>query len=61
MTIEEQIVAKFMEKIADDKSIPRETLRRIEALGKQGQLTNADAIFNAIRQGASAHGENPTS
>jgi hypothetical protein len=61
MTIEERIVAKFMEKIADDKSIPRETLRRIEALWKQGQLKNADAILNAIRQGASAHGENPTS
>jgi len=61
MTIEERIVAKFMEKIADDKSIPRETLWRIEALWKQGQLKNADAILNAIRQGASAHGENPTS
>jgi hypothetical protein len=61
MTIEERIIAQFMEKIARDKSIPRDTLRRIEALWKQGQLKNADAVLDAIRQGASAHGENPTS
>jgi len=61
MTIEERIVASFMKKLADDESIPRETVQRIEALWKQGQLKNADAILNAIRQGANAHGENRTS
>jgi len=61
MTIEERIVARFMEKLADDKSISRETVLRIEALWKQGLLNNVDAILSAIREGAKAHGENPAS
>ncbi len=60
MTIEERIVAKFIEKVAADRAIPPETARRIEALWKEQKLKHVDAILDAIKQGASAHDQNPT-
>jgi hypothetical protein len=55
MTIEERIVAKFIEKLAADEAIPHETALLIEALWKECKLKNVDAILSAIKQGANAH------
>jgi hypothetical protein len=61
MTIEERIIARFLQKLADDESVPRETVQRMQALWTQGRLNDADAILNAIRKGADGHGETAAS
>ena len=61
MTIEDRIVARFIEKIKQDKEIPEEIIPLIEALSRQGGLKNVDAVLNAIKQGAKTDGKSITS
>ena len=60
MTIEEQIVARFIEKVVADGAIPPETAQRIEALWKERNLKSVDAILDAIKQGVNANDQNST-
>ncbi len=51
MTVEERILARFIETIETDESVPREVARRIELLWKEGRLKDADAILTVISEG----------
>lgn len=51
MTVEERIVAKFLEKLRTDQSVPQEVFARIQSLWKQGRLADVQAILSALREG----------
>ena len=60
MTVEERIVAKFLEKLRSDQSIPQEVFTRIQALCKEGRLADVQAILCALREGIRDHAKNST-
>ena len=51
MTVEDRIMARFIETIGSDQSVPPEVARRIKSLWKNGQLKDADAILAVIKEG----------
>jgi hypothetical protein len=51
MTVEDRIMARFIETIGTDQSVPPEVARRIKSLWKKGQLKDADAILTMIKEG----------
>ena len=58
MTVEERIMARFIQTIDTDKSLPQEVVRRIKLLLKEGRLKDADAILTVIREGVRDDAEN---
>ncbi len=60
MTVEERIVAKFLEKLRSDQSIPQEVFTRIQALCKERRLADVQAILSALREGIRDHAKNST-
>ena len=60
MTVEERIVAKFLEKLGSDQSIPREVFARIQSLWKEGRLADVQAILSALREGIRDDAKNST-
>jgi hypothetical protein len=50
-TVEDRIIARFIETIGTDRSVPPEVARRITSLWKNGQLKDADAILTMIKEG----------
>ena len=49
MTIEERIISKFIEYLRIDNAVSSETAQKIEALWKDGNLSNVEAILDAIK------------
>ena len=60
MTVEERIVAKFLEKLRFDQSIPQEVLARIQSLCKEGRVADLQAVLNALKEGMRDHAKNPS-
>lgn len=60
MSVEERIVAKFVQKLESDQKIPKEVLRRLLLLWEEGKLKDPEAIIRAIREGVHDHAENST-
>jgi len=60
MTVEERIVANFLEKLRSDQSIPREVFARIQSLWKEGRLADVQAILSALREGIRDDAKNST-
>jgi len=58
MTVEERIMARFIDTIDNDKSVPREVVRRITLLLKEGKLNDADTILTVISEGVKEDGKN---
>jgi hypothetical protein len=58
MTVEDRILARFIETIGTDQSVPPEVARRIKSLWKKGQLKDADAILTMIKEGVRADAKN---
>jgi hypothetical protein len=58
MTVEERIMARFIDTIDNDKSVPREVVRRITLLLKEGKLKDADTILTVISEGVKEDGKN---
>ena len=58
MTVEERIMARFIDTIDNDKSVPREVVRRITLLLKEGKLKDADTILTIISEGVKEDGKN---
>ena len=60
MTIEDRIVAKFLEKLRSDKSIPQEVFARIQSLCKAGPVVDVQSILSALKEGIRDHAKNST-
>ena len=60
MTVEDRIVAKFLEKLTSDHSIPQEVVNRLKSLWEEGRLEDVHSILSAIREGVKDHAENST-
>jgi len=60
MTVEERIVANFLEKLRSDQSIPREVFALIQSLWKEGRLADVQAILSALREGIRDDAKNST-
>ena len=60
MTVEERIVAKFLEKLRSDQSILQEVFARIQSLCKEGRMADVQAILSALREGIRDYAKNST-
>lgn len=60
MTVEERIVAKFLEKLRSDQSIPQEVFARVQSLCEKRRLADVQAILNALKEGMRDHAKNST-
>ena len=58
MTVEQRIVANFLEKLKSDHSIPQEVFARIQSLCEEGRVADVQAILNALREGMRDHAKN---
>ena len=58
MTVEERIMARFIDTIDTDESVPQEVVSRIKLLLREGRLKDADAILTVISEGVKDNAKN---
>ncbi len=59
-TVEDRILDRFFEKL-EESEVPKEIIRRLLDLRKQGQIDAVDRILDALREGMEEHAENSAS
>ncbi len=59
-TVEDRILDRFVEKLEQSEA-PKEIIRRLLDLRKQGQIDAVDRILDALREGMEEHAENSAS